>query len=283
MVLRVPGRRPGLCVVAGVSSSSVSSQDARDIVEGAPSIAEPNQTDSGDCCHHHERSWVCGSNPEGHPMLPLRSTLLGHYVGLLVLVAGLVVVPLRAQQTAHVEGNVQKAAQWSTRRPSCAGQHSVTSRRPIKRRNNWRSNRQFPLPLPANGGYTSAPATVFVVTGASATGLNHRALCPWLKAGSTLLTLTLEEATKRYFQAHCLCVSGHEARSALRVQCRADGAGTIRDAIFGDDSARRDSPLGFGAERGCCHGNGLRDEDGLEVPQSRLPQSGEKRDPDEAC
>ena len=50
------------------------------------------------------------------------------------------------------------------------------------------------------------PQTVFLVTGERMTALYHRALCPWLKMGENH-PLAIDEAKKRYYQPHCLCIS----------------------------------------------------------------------------
>ena len=53
------------------------------------------------------------------------------------------------------------------------------------------------------------PKTVFLVTGANMTALYHRVLCPWLNTGGAM-SIAIDEAKKRYFQAHCLCIAGAE-------------------------------------------------------------------------
>jgi len=74
-----------------------------------------------------------------------------------------------------------------------------------------------PVPAPEQAAQTqpmpeqSPPTSVFVIGGSPATGLYHRVLCPWLNVkGAMLTTYTIEEAQKRYFQPHCLCIAGHE-------------------------------------------------------------------------
>jgi hypothetical protein len=54
------------------------------------------------------------------------------------------------------------------------------------------------------------PATVVVDIGPLATGLYHRATCPWLSKG-TPQSYTLAEAKQRYYQPHCLCLTGMDA------------------------------------------------------------------------
>lgn len=61
-----------------------------------------------------------------------------------------------------------------------------------------------------------APDTVFIVTGAQATALYHRQGCAWLRSGAPT-ALTLEEARKRYFQPHCLCIVGKEGTPPCEV------------------------------------------------------------------
>lgn len=53
------------------------------------------------------------------------------------------------------------------------------------------------------------PDIVYLVTGVRTTGLFHRKDCPWLK-DATLHPMVQSEAVKRYFQAHCLCITGKE-------------------------------------------------------------------------
>jgi micrococcal nuclease len=75
----------------------------------------------------------------------------------------------------------------------------------------WRSEAQ---PTPASQRQVQpaqaadpAPKSVIVDTGPKATGLYHRDTCAWLN-GANRRVFTLEEATKRYFQPHCLCLTG---------------------------------------------------------------------------
>jgi hypothetical protein len=53
------------------------------------------------------------------------------------------------------------------------------------------------------------PEIVYLVTGVRATGLFHRKDCLWLK-DAPQHPMVQSEAVKRYFQAHCLCITGKE-------------------------------------------------------------------------
>lgn len=50
---------------------------------------------------------------------------------------------------------------------------------------------------------------VYIVTGSKATGLYHRKDCPWISDAPKQIFM-LYEAKERYFQPHCLCVTGKE-------------------------------------------------------------------------
>jgi hypothetical protein len=58
-----------------------------------------------------------------------------------------------------------------------------------------------------------APSTVIIDVGPRTTALYHRDTCPWL-TGAARQVFTLEEAKKRYFHPHCLCLTGKDGESA---------------------------------------------------------------------
>lgn len=60
------------------------------------------------------------------------------------------------------------------------------------------------------GAKTTDPDMVYIVTGARTTGLYHRKDCPWVRDASSTQIFILHEAKERYFQAHCLCITGKE-------------------------------------------------------------------------
>jgi hypothetical protein len=69
-----------------------------------------------------------------------------------------------------------------------------------------RATAQQQVQPPAVGAETES---VHIVVGPRTTGLYHRKGCAWLQNAATL-TFTLTEARNRYFQAHCLCMTGKE-------------------------------------------------------------------------
>jgi hypothetical protein len=58
-------------------------------------------------------------------------------------------------------------------------------------------------------GSTPPTEFVYIVTDDKATALYHRANCAWAK-NATVRGFSEEEAKKRYFQPHCLCITGKE-------------------------------------------------------------------------
>lgn len=59
------------------------------------------------------------------------------------------------------------------------------------------------------GSATAVTEFVYVVTDDTATGLYHHKDCAWLR-NHTMRGYAADEAKKRYFQPHCLCITGKE-------------------------------------------------------------------------
>jgi hypothetical protein len=125
------------------------------------------------------------------------------------------------EKTVHVKGYKRKdgtyVAPYDRRPPGCG--MSTTATPPSV------SETKPPASAQPGGQSAAAPgvgatsveapmtdaSTVFLITdGDGATALYHRAGCPWLKLGGGVKPMKLSEARKRFFQPHCLCITGRE-------------------------------------------------------------------------
>jgi hypothetical protein len=134
------------------------------------------------------------------------------FVTLALVCCTLLVTSVGAQKTVHVKGYTKKdgtvvkpherrAPGTSSTTPTTAPATQTAA--PAAEA----SPAQQVAPVPLSG---AEPTTVYVVlSGSGATALYHRADCPWLKLG-TPTAYAVEEAKKRYFQPHCLCLTGHD-------------------------------------------------------------------------
>lgn len=88
------------------------------------------------------------------------------------------------------------------------------------------------------------PDQVVLIQGPMATGLYHRTTCPWVARAldSDARVFRITDAKERYFQPHCLCISGREGQApcgneaAARVAPSAITSGPAVSALSGATS-----------------------------------------------
>ena len=129
-------------------------------------------------------------------------------------------------QTVHVKGYTKKDGTVVKPHDRQAPSSTATSPTPAS------STTTQATPEPPAGELPS-PSAVFVVAGPPATALYHRVLCPWLNAKAAILTTyTVAEAEKRFFQPHCLCITGREGVPPCTATALVTGATGQRQAAL---------------------------------------------------